>query len=83
MSVFSGADPVAIGLVAGLARPGRNLTGVSSLDLGPKRVEMLSELVPGAKLIALLVNPNNPYVTGSFIKSTQEAARTKGLPLTS
>jgi len=81
--VFASGDPIGSGLVASLARPGGNLTGLSSLDLGPKRVEMLSELVPGAKLIALLVNPNNPYVTGSFIKSTQEAARTKGLPLTS
>jgi putative ABC transport system substrate-binding protein len=58
--VFSGADPVESGLVVSLARPGGNLTGVSSLDLSPKRLEMLSELVPGAKLIALLVNPNNP-----------------------
>jgi putative ABC transport system substrate-binding protein len=79
--VFAGGDPVGSGLVASLARPGGNLTGLSSLDLGPKRVEMLSELVPGAKLIALLVNPNNPYVTESFIKNTQEAARTKGVQL--
>ena len=45
--------------MAGLARPGGNLTGVSSLDLSPKRLEMISELVSEAKLIALLVNPNN------------------------
>src|SRR5439155_23496552 len=57
--VFSGGDPVGLGLVASLARPGGNLTGVSSLDLSPKRFEMLSELVPGAKLIALLVNPSH------------------------
>jgi putative ABC transport system substrate-binding protein len=76
--VFSGGDPVGLGLVASLARPGGNLTGVSSLDLSPKRVEMLSELVPGAKVIALLVNPNNPFAE-STITNVQEAARTKGV----
>jgi putative ABC transport system substrate-binding protein len=78
--VFSGGDPVGLGLVASLARPGGNLTGVSSLDLSPKRVEMLSELVPGAKVIALLVNPNNPFAE-STITNVQEAARTKGVQL--
>ena len=78
--VFSGGDPVERGLVTSLARPGGNLTGVSSLDLSPKRLEMLSELVPGAKLIALLVNPNNPFAA-STTKNTQEAARTKGVQL--
>ena len=78
--VFSGGDPVGLGLVASLARPGGNLTGVSSLDLSAKRLEMLSELVPGAKSIALLVNPNNP-ITESIITNAQEAARTKGVQL--
>jgi putative ABC transport system substrate-binding protein len=78
--VFSGGDPVERGLVASLARPGGNLTGVSSLDLSPKRLEMLSELVPGAKVIALLVNPNNPFA-GSTTTNAQEAARTKGVQL--
>ena len=58
--VFStGYDPVAAGLVASLARPGGNLTGVTSLtaEVGPKRVELLHELVPTATSIALLVNP--------------------------
>src|SRR4029077_989578 len=58
--VFASGDPVGLGLVTSLARPGGNLTGVSSLDLSPKRIEMISELVPQAKVIALLVNPNNP-----------------------
>jgi putative ABC transport system substrate-binding protein len=78
--VFSSADPVGLGLVVSLARPGGNLTGVSSLDLTPKRIEMLSELVPRAKAIALLVNPNNPIVE-SVIRNAQEAARTKGVQL--
>src|SRR5437899_1125055 len=58
----AGSDPVGEGLVASLARPGGNLTGVSMLidELTPKRLELLSELVPQAKVIALLVNPNNP-----------------------
>jgi putative ABC transport system substrate-binding protein len=74
--VFASGDPVGLGLVASLARPGGNLTGVSSLDLSPKRIEMISELVPQAKMIALLVNPNNPIAEG-VIRSAQEAARTK------
>jgi putative ABC transport system substrate-binding protein len=78
--VFSGGDPVERGLVASLARPGGNLTGVSSLDLSPKRLEMLSELVPGTKSIALLVNPNNPFA-GSTTTNAQEAAHTKGVQL--
>jgi len=78
--VFSGGDPVGFGLVASLARPGGNLTGVSSFDLSPKRLEMLSELVPGAKSIALLVNPNNPFHE-TTATSTQQAARTKGAQL--
>ena len=73
-------DPVEFGLVAGLSRPGGNLTGVSSLDLSPKRIEMISELVPQAKVIALLVNPKNP-IAESVIRSAQEAARTKGVQL--
>jgi putative ABC transport system substrate-binding protein len=78
--VFSSDDPVGLGLVASLARPGGNLTGASSLDLSPKRIEMISELVPQAKVIALLVNPNNP-IAESLIRSVQEASRTKGVQL--
>jgi len=78
--VFSSGDPVGLGLVASLARPGGNLTGVSSLELSAKRIEMLSELVPEAKVIALLVNPNNA-IAESTIQNAQEAARTKGVEL--
>jgi putative ABC transport system substrate-binding protein len=61
--VFVAGDPIAVGLVASLARPGGNLTGLSilTIKLIPKRFELLSELVPQAKSIALLVNPNNAY----------------------
>jgi putative ABC transport system substrate-binding protein len=77
-----GIDPVESGLVASLARPGGNLTGFSSIatDLNPKRLELLSELVPNASVIALLVNPNNPN-TERMITDVQGAARTKGLQL--
>jgi putative tryptophan/tyrosine transport system substrate-binding protein len=76
---ISGGDPVAQGLVASLSRPGGNVTGVSILvaDLGPKRLELLSELVPQAKAIALLRNPTS---SGSerATRDVQEAARAKG-----
>jgi len=80
--VFSVGDPVELGLVASLARPGGNLTGVSNMnvELNPKRLELLSELVPQAKVIALLVNQNNRN-TERNIKDVQEAARAKGVQL--
>jgi putative ABC transport system substrate-binding protein len=81
--VFSiGTDPVADGLVASFARPGGNLTGVSIQvsELMPKRLELLSELVPRARMIALLVNPNNP-ITERYTGNVQEAARAKGVQL--
>jgi putative tryptophan/tyrosine transport system substrate-binding protein len=81
--VFTGvADPVAAGLVASLARPGGDLTGFSSLggELVGKLVEFLSELVPQAGVIALLVNPNNPN-TERMMRDVQEAARAKGVEL--
>ena len=79
---FGGGDLVALGLVAGLARPGGNLTGFTmmSLELNPKRLELLSELVPQVRVIALLVNPHNPQTEG-VIRDVQEAARAKGVQL--
>jgi putative ABC transport system substrate-binding protein len=58
----TGGDPVAAGLVSSLSRPGGNITGVTSLavELGQKQLEVLTELVPAATVIALLVNPTNP-----------------------
>lgn len=85
MVFFIGGDPVANGLVASLARPGGNLTGVTLFgdELNPKRLELLSELVPEARAIALLVNPNNPLGGRAPIISSkmQEAARAKGVQL--
>jgi putative ABC transport system substrate-binding protein len=80
--VFGAGDPVGLGLVASLARPGGNLTGVSMMggELQPKPLELLSELVPDAKMIALLVNPNNPSAE-PLIGDMQEAARAKGVHL--
>jgi putative tryptophan/tyrosine transport system substrate-binding protein len=80
---MSGTDPVADGLVASLARPGGNLTGVSFLyvELHPKRLELLSELVPQAKVIATLVNPNFSSGAERIIRDVQEAARAKGVQL--
>jgi putative tryptophan/tyrosine transport system substrate-binding protein len=78
----SGADPVETGLVANLAQPGGNMTGVTNLDakLGPKQLEILHELIPMATGIALLVNPANP-ATEIVSKDIETAARTLGLKL--
>jgi len=81
--VFMGVgDPVATGLVASLARPGGNLTGFSNmfLELQAKRLELLSELVPQARVIALLMNPTQPN-SEVQIRAVQEAARAKGVQL--
>jgi putative ABC transport system substrate-binding protein len=78
--VFSGGDdPVAYGLVASLARPGGNLTGTSrfNTELMPKLLDLLFELVPKAKVIALLVNPSNANAE-HIARDVQEAARAKG-----
>jgi putative ABC transport system substrate-binding protein len=74
----TGTDPVESGLVISLARPGGNLTGVSLIttELMPKRLELVSELVPQAGVIALLANPNNPH-TEYMIRDVEEAAHVK------
>src|SRR5215204_826211 len=79
---MGGGDPVGEGLVASLARPGGNITGVSfiTVELTPKRLELLSELVPQARVIALLVNPHGPNAEAT-IRDVQEAALAKGLQL--
>jgi putative ABC transport system substrate-binding protein len=77
-----GTDPVEVGLVASLARPGGNLTGIAIMatELMPKRLELLSELVPQAGMIALLVNPSNASAEPQM-REVQEAARAKGVQL--
>jgi putative tryptophan/tyrosine transport system substrate-binding protein len=78
----SGDDPVATGLVSSLARPRGNLTGFAFLvvELHPKRLELMSELVPLAKVMGLLVNPGSPQ-TDRVIRTMQEASRAKGIQL--
>jgi putative tryptophan/tyrosine transport system substrate-binding protein len=73
-------DPVKIGLVASLNRPGGNLTGITNLnvDVGPKRLELLRELIPTATIIAVLVNPTSP-IAEPFSRAMQAAAGTLGL----
>jgi putative ABC transport system substrate-binding protein len=77
-----GSNPVEIGLVASLNRPGGNLTGVSQLnvDIAAKRLEMLHELVPAATQVAVLINPTNPSGEG-LLKEAQVAARVLGVRL--
>jgi putative ABC transport system substrate-binding protein len=79
---MTGADPVETGLVASLARPGRNRTGVTNLNqlLWQKRVELIVELVPQTRVIGLLLNPNRAQV-GPVIDSAQQAANAKGVRL--
>jgi putative ABC transport system substrate-binding protein len=78
----SGGDPVGSGVVPSLARPGGNVTGVTFMiaELTPKRLELLAELVPQARVTGLLVNPDSPGTEGT-IQATQEAARGRGLQL--
>ena len=77
-----GGDPVELGLVASLNRPGGNLTGVSNLgmEVGPKRLELVHEVVPTATLVGLLVNPTNLNAE-TLIKDHTAAARILGLQL--
>jgi putative ABC transport system substrate-binding protein len=77
-----GADPVAHGIVASLNRPGGNLTGVTSLNVGlaQKRLELLRELLPTARVFAVLVNPSSP-TTALQLRNLEAAALAQGLQL--
>jgi putative ABC transport system substrate-binding protein len=78
----AGFDPVDLGLVSSLHRPGGNVTGTSMLNVEvvPKRLQLLNELVPAATVMALLVNPSNPNAANQS-RDLQAAARTLGLQL--
>ena len=80
---YIGLDPVELGLVASLNRPGGNLTGVTgwNVQAGPKRLELLHEVVPTATAMALLVNPTSPDLAEANSRDQEEAARTLGLQL--
>jgi len=78
-----GGDPVSLGLVASLARPGGNATGINffATELVAKRLELLRELVPAATRIAVLVNPADVAVTESILRDVEAAARAMGLQI--
>jgi putative ABC transport system substrate-binding protein len=80
---YLGADPVEAGLVTSLSRPGGNLTGVVTLnvEVAPKRLELLHELVPTATVIAALVNPTNPVLAETLTRDLEAAAHTFGIKL--
>jgi putative ABC transport system substrate-binding protein len=81
--MFTAGDPVALGLVASLNRPGGNITGTTSLagELAPKRLELLRDLVPTATVMGLLVNPTNPTLMAATVREAEAAARTLGVEL--
>jgi putative ABC transport system substrate-binding protein len=78
-----GDDPVRVGLVDSIARPGGNLTGVSFLgiELTAKRLELLRELVPGTRRVAVLVNPADATVAQATLRDTEAAGRAMGLQI--
>jgi putative tryptophan/tyrosine transport system substrate-binding protein len=80
---IAGEDPVRLDLVASLARPGGNLTGINffSAELTAKRLELLRELVPAATRVAVLVNPANATVTESTVRGVEAAAQAMGLQI--
>ena len=82
-SFYLAEDPVNLGLVASLARPGGNLTGINffNRELAAKRLELLRELVPAATRIAVLVNPANAATTETTLRDVEAAARAMGLQI--
>jgi putative ABC transport system substrate-binding protein len=78
-----GEDPVKLGLVASLARPGGNATGINffTSEVEPKRLGLLRELVPAAALVAVLVNPANVAAVSSTLRDVEAAARALGLQI--
>jgi ABC-type uncharacterized transport system substrate-binding protein len=80
---FVAGDPVELGLVASLNRPGGNITGTTTLtvEVGPKRLELLHEMVPTATTFALLVNPTSPNLAEAQARDLRAAARGRGLQI--
>jgi putative ABC transport system substrate-binding protein len=80
---FVAGDPVELGLVASLNRPGGNLTGTTTLTLevGPKRLELLHQMIPTATNIALLVNPTSPNLAEAQVRDLRTAASAFGLQI--
>jgi putative ABC transport system substrate-binding protein len=76
-------DPVEVGLVASLSRPGGNLTGVTNLnaEVGPKRLELLHELLPAAPSLGVLVDPTSPTLAEAFWRRLEPAAHSLGVQL--
>jgi ABC-type uncharacterized transport system substrate-binding protein len=79
----TGGDPVEIGLVTNIARPGGNVTGATqiTMELGQKRLELLHQLIPKATVLAIAVNPNNRAVAEVQIRDAQDGMRALGLKL--
>jgi putative ABC transport system substrate-binding protein len=79
---FIGEDPIRLGLVASLNQPGGNITGVttSNTEVGPKRLQLMRELVPSAKVVGLLVNPKSPNAD-DLVRDMRAAAHTLNLTL--
>jgi len=77
------ADPVKVGLVASMKRPGANLTGVTNLnvEVGQKRLELVRELLPAVTTVGVLLDPTSPAISGPFLEALQPAARALGLQL--
>jgi putative ABC transport system substrate-binding protein len=80
---FTAGDPVDLGLVASLSRPDSNLTGATTLTLevGPKWLQLMHEMVPNATSLALLINPTSPNLAQTQSRDLQAAARSRGLQL--
>ena len=78
-----GEDPVRLGIVSSFARPGGNATGINffKIELVPKRLRLLHDLVPKAARVAVLLNPANASVTESTLRIVQEIAPTIGLQI--
>lgn len=79
----TGSDPVELGLVTNIARPGGNVTGATqiTMEVGQKRLELLHQLFPKAEALAIAVNPNNPAVAEVQIRDARDASRALGLKL--